>query len=270
MGLWINTQDSDIEWKSYRDDLILWRWTDREIHKKSRLILQQNQVAVVLHEARMAAIFTEPGRYDLDDVLEEEKEKGFLNRSWSQEKVDILFISTRDFTIKWGTRNPILLRTDRYPEGIPIRAYGFYTVRVDDYLTFMNETSGQAYMFTTEEMKQKIELLLDRFLLQQFTEAGKKGCDLLNLQEKSEALANEIGENLDMELRRSGIAMTGFHIQGLSYPEGIQRVQVQEQMRRQEETGRRQPESEGMNFCPACGSRLQPGARFCSNCGRRL
>jgi len=39
MGLFSNQFANVVEWEEYRDDLLFWKWTNREIKKDSRLII---------------------------------------------------------------------------------------------------------------------------------------------------------------------------------------------------------------------------------------
>ena len=43
MGLFSNQFANVVEWEEYRDDLLFWKWTNREIKKDSRLIIKPGQ-----------------------------------------------------------------------------------------------------------------------------------------------------------------------------------------------------------------------------------
>ena len=46
MGLFSNQFANVVEWEEYRDDLLFWKWTNREIKKDSRLIIKPGQDAI--------------------------------------------------------------------------------------------------------------------------------------------------------------------------------------------------------------------------------
>ncbi|MGL5415516.1 MAG: SPFH domain-containing protein [Clostridium sp.] len=45
-------------------------------------------------------------------------------------RAEIMFINTKDFLVKWGTKSPINLPHQLMPGGLPIRCFGTYTLRV--------------------------------------------------------------------------------------------------------------------------------------------
>ena len=47
MGLFSNQFANVVEWEEYRDDLLFWKWTNREIKKDSRLIIKPGQDAIL-------------------------------------------------------------------------------------------------------------------------------------------------------------------------------------------------------------------------------
>ena len=53
MGLFGNQFANVIEWTEYRDDVIFWKWANREIKKDSRLIFHQGQDAIFLYNGRL-------------------------------------------------------------------------------------------------------------------------------------------------------------------------------------------------------------------------
>ena len=49
MGLFSNQFANVVEWEEYRDDVIFWKWTNREIKKDSKLIIKPGQDAIFLY-----------------------------------------------------------------------------------------------------------------------------------------------------------------------------------------------------------------------------
>ena len=47
MGLFKGQFANVVEWEEYRDDIIFWKWTNREIKKGSKLIIRAGQDAMV-------------------------------------------------------------------------------------------------------------------------------------------------------------------------------------------------------------------------------
>ena len=66
MGLFSNQFANVVEWEEYRDDIIFWKWTNREIKKDSKLIIKPGQDAIFLYNGAVEGIFTESGSYTID------------------------------------------------------------------------------------------------------------------------------------------------------------------------------------------------------------
>ena len=63
MGLFGNQFANVVEWEEYRDDVLFWKWSNREIKKGSRLIIRPGQDAIFLYNGKVEGIFTDEGRY---------------------------------------------------------------------------------------------------------------------------------------------------------------------------------------------------------------
>mgnify|MGYP001149056604 CR=1 FL=1 len=53
MGLFSNQFANVVEWEEYRDDVIFWKWTNREIKKDSKLIIKPGQDAIFLYNGAL-------------------------------------------------------------------------------------------------------------------------------------------------------------------------------------------------------------------------
>ena len=51
-----------VEWEEYRDDVLFWKWTNKEIKKGSRLIVKPGQDAIFLYNGVIEGIFDREGR----------------------------------------------------------------------------------------------------------------------------------------------------------------------------------------------------------------
>jgi hypothetical protein len=140
-----------IHWTDDTRDTMVWRF-EREGHEikyGAKLTVREGQSAVFVHEGQLADVFT-PGLYMLETnnmpimTTLQHWDHGFR----SPFKSEIYFVATTRFTnLKWGTKNPIMLRD---PEFGPtrIRAFGTYTVRVTDPARFLSEIVGTDGEFT--------------------------------------------------------------------------------------------------------------------------
>ena len=56
MGLFSGQLSSVVEWEEYRDDVIFWKFANKEIKKGSRLIIRQGQDAIFMYNGIVEGI----------------------------------------------------------------------------------------------------------------------------------------------------------------------------------------------------------------------
>lgn len=57
MSFFRNQLANVVEWEEFRDDMIFYKWNNREIKKGSRLIIRPGQDAVFLNNGRVEGVF---------------------------------------------------------------------------------------------------------------------------------------------------------------------------------------------------------------------
>ena len=58
-----------VEWEEFRDDMIFWKWSNREIKKGSKLIIRPGQDAIFLFNGKIEGIFKDEGEYDIESQI---------------------------------------------------------------------------------------------------------------------------------------------------------------------------------------------------------
>lgn len=224
MGLFSRQMANVVEWEEYRDDCIFWKWTNREIKKGSRLIIRAGQDAIFMYNGRIEGIFKDEGSFDIEsDIIPFLSTlKGFKFGFNSGIRAEVLFVNTKEFTVKWGTKNPIAIPTPSLPGGMPIRAFGTFNFKVDDYLCLIDKVAGIKQMYTVEDIQERVTAILDQLLMKWIS---KEGRDMFNLQANAYDIASGIKEDLDMQISKIGISITDFNIASFSYPEEVQKMQ---------------------------------------------
>ncbi len=210
-----------VEWEEFRDDMIFYKWSNREIKKGSRLIIRPGQDAIFLYNGKIEGIFTEEGDYDIESEIIPflSTLKGFKFGFNSGLRAEVLFVNTRDFVVKWGTRNAINIPAPGLPGGLPIRANGTVHFKVNDYVALIDNVAGVRDRYLVEDVKIRIMAVLDQLLMKWIPKAGK---NLFNLQANAFEIAKGIREDLDMEVLNLGLTITGFNIMSFNYPKEIQ------------------------------------------------
>jgi len=212
-----------IEWEEFKDDMIFWKWHNNEIKRGSRLIIRPGQDAIFLNSGRIEGIFKDEGDYDIESQIIPflSTLKGFKFGFNSGLRAEVLFVNTKEFTVKWGTKNAINIPNSVLPGGLPIRANGTFNVKVNDYIALIDKVAGIRNSYLIEDVRLRITSILDQLLMKWISKEGK---DMFNLQANAFDIGKGIKEDLDMSIIKDGLSVTGFNIMSFSFPEEIQRM----------------------------------------------
>ena len=223
MGLLDGQLSNVVEWEETSDDVIFYKWNNSEIKKGSVLIIRPGQDAIFMYNGKIEGIFKDEGRYDIESKIIPflSTLKGFRFGFKTGLKAEVLFVNTKEFTMRWGTKQPINLPSQALPGGMPIRANGTFNFKVGDYQLLIEKIAGVKKTYTTGEVRERVLAVLDQLLLRWIVREGK---DMFNIQANSVEISNGIKEELDMELVKIGLTMTGFQIMSVTYPEEIQEM----------------------------------------------
>ncbi|MEK3732505.1 MULTISPECIES: SPFH domain-containing protein [Paenibacillus] len=221
MGFFRNQFANVVEWDEFRDDMIFWKWSNKEIKKGSKLVIRAGQDAVFVNNGKIEGIFKDEGVYNIDSEIIPflSTLKGFKFGFNSGMRVEVLFVNTKEFTVRWGTQNPVLIPTPQLPGGMPIRANGTFNFKVSDYVTLIDKIAGIKNSYLVEDVKIRITSVLDQLLMKWISREGK---DMFNLQANADDIARGIRDDLDMQVMDNGISITGFQVMSFNYPKEIQ------------------------------------------------
>ncbi len=224
MGLFSGQFSNVVEWEEYRDDIVFWKWSNKEIKKGSRLIIRQGQDAIFMYNGKVEGIFTDEGSYDIESQIIPflSTLAGFKFGFNSGIRAEVLFINTKEFTLKWGTKNPVSIPAAGLPGGMPIRAFGTFSCKVSDYLALIEKVAGVKRQYSIDEIRERVLGRLDQLLMKWIAKEGK---DMFNLQVNADDIAKGIKEDLDMDLCKIGISITNFAVSSFNYPESVMKMQ---------------------------------------------
>lgn len=115
MSFFRNQLANVVEWEEFRDDMIFYKWNNREIKKGSRLIIRPGQDAVFLNNGRVEGVFQDDGDYDIESEIIPflSTLKGFKFGFNSGMRAEVLFVNTKEFTVRWGTKQAINIPAER-------------------------------------------------------------------------------------------------------------------------------------------------------------
>ncbi|MFJ5624898.1 SPFH domain-containing protein [Peribacillus loiseleuriae] len=221
MSFFRNQFANVVEWQEFRDDMIFYKWSNREIKKGSKLIIRPGQNAIFLNNGKIEGVFRDEGEYDIESQIIPflSTLKGFKFGFNSGMRVEVLFVNTKEFIVKWGTQNAINIPAPGLPGGMPIRANGTVNFKINDYIALIDQIAGVREQYVVEDVKIRIMAILDQLLMKWISREGK---DMFNLQSNSFAISKGIQEDLDMQMIKSGLTITGFNIMSFNYPKELQ------------------------------------------------
>ena len=224
MGLFGNQLANVIEWSEYNEDTLFWKWSNNEIKKGSKLILKPGQDAIFLYNGKIEGVFEDDGEYDIqsDIIPFLSTLKGFKFGFNSGLRAEVIFINTKELTLKWGTKNAINIPAAGLPGGMPIRAFGTMSCKVDDYQILIEKISGVQRQYNIEDIKERVMSMLDQLLMKWIVREGK---DMFNLQANAHEISSGIQSDLDLEMRKIGLSITNFAVSSFNYPEEIKKMQ---------------------------------------------
>jgi membrane protease subunit (stomatin/prohibitin family) len=221
MGLFGNQFSDVVEWDEFREDMIFWKWQNDEIKKGSRLIIRPGQDAIFINNGKIEGIFEDDGDYDIESEIVPflSTLKGFRFGFNSGMRVEVLFVNTKEFTVRWGTQNPINIPAPQLPGGMPIRANGTFQFKVNDFTALIDKIAGVRDSYLVDDVKIRSTAILDQLLMKWIT---KEGQDMFNLQANAHEIGKGIQDDLNMELMDDGMKITGFQVMSFNYPKEIQ------------------------------------------------
>ena len=210
-----------IEWTDPSQNTLAYRF-DRygnEIKNGAKLTVRPGQIAVFVSEGKIADVF-EPGMYELktqnmpilSTIL------GWKYGFNSPFKAEVYFISTKNMLDqKWGTKNAITLSDQRFGM-LELRAFGTYTMKVNDGPKFLKEIVGTDGHFTNDEIAEQLRSIV----VTRFTDAlGEANFPVEALAANVTELSKFVDDIMKPEFDQYGIELTKFLIENVSMPDEV-------------------------------------------------
>ena len=213
-----------IDWVDDTRDTMVWRFErhGHAIKYGAKLTVREGQTAVFIHEGQLADVFT-PGLYMLETnnmpvmTTLQHWDHGFR----SPFKSEIYFVSTTRFNgLKWGTKNPIMLRDPEFGP-LRLRAFGTYTVRVRDAGRFMTEIVGTDGEFTMDEISFQIR----NILVQEFSRVvAASGIPALDMAANTAEFGRLMATAISPVLESYGLEMPELYVENISLPPEVEKA----------------------------------------------
>ena len=188
----------------------------------AKLTVRESQTAIFVNEGTIADVFL-PGLYELNTqnmpVLT--KLKSWKYGFNSPFKAEVYFVNTKQFTDqKWGTVNPIMMRDAEFGM-LRLRAFGIYSFRVAEPVTFMREVFATSSVFDTESITGQLK----RSIISGVTDLlGEAKIPALDLASRYDELSEQARAKLQPRFDALGLQLVTFYFENISLPEEVEKM----------------------------------------------
>ena len=195
-----------IEWTNAGPDDIIWRYPNEDITWGAQLIVHEYEMAVFFRDGKSYDVFN-AGRHTLT-TLNLPLLTGLLTRlagfgSNKPFKAAVIYISTKVFNGKWGTRA-------QTTELAPLQMFGQFLFKIENASLFVNEVIGGQNAYTTGDVNNFLRGFLNEKIIGEISHY-----DLVTvftrLNETSVIVKNSV---LDY-FKRLGIELTDLRFEGI-------------------------------------------------------
>ena len=211
-----------IEWLDEGSDAMLYRFDrpDNEIKNGAQLIVRPSQVAVFVDQGRVADVFL-PGRHELttQNLPVLSTLRGWKYGFDSPFKAEVIFVSRRIFpNRKWGTKNPVMLRDAEFGP-VRLRAFGNYSVRVEDAPKFVRDLVGTNPHFDIGQIHEQLRDLV----VARFTDLlGESKIPVLDLAGNYSELGEFVTTRIRPDFQQYGLEITQVVVENISLPPEVE------------------------------------------------
>lgn len=212
-----------IQWQESNGNDMVYRFpTNEDIKMGAQLIVAESQAAVFFRDGKALDVFG-AGRHTLTTM-----NLPFLTKlmSWpfgfkSPFRAEVYYTSKRVFTNqKWGTREPVVFRDTEF-KMVRLRAFGVYSLKINDPQIFVNTIVGTQQRFTTNDIEGYLRDIIVARLNDVLGETIKTVLDLPQYyDELGVALKVRVKEDFD----KYGLELVDFLINSITPPEEVQKI----------------------------------------------
>jgi membrane protease subunit (stomatin/prohibitin family) len=212
-----------IEWKEDSGDELVYRFpTSDTIKMGAQLIVMESQTAVFFRDGKALDTFG-PGRHTLSTlnlpILTKILSLPFGSKS--PFKAEVYFVSNRVFTnLKWGTREPVIFRDTEF-KMVRLRAFGVYSIRINDPSLFVNTIVGAQRRFSTSDIE---GYLREMVVSKMFDVLGETLKTLLDLPRYYDELGVALKTRVKEDFGKYGLEVVDFYINSITPPDEVQKV----------------------------------------------
>lgn len=224
MGFWKSVKKqlrSVIEWENTAGDDLYFKWSENgdEIKDASKLILGPGQGVILVYEGRLIGTHTDEGILELQtaNVPFVTTLKKYMQAFESEHKVGIYFFkTTKMLDLKWGTPSPIKYADPKYNFPIELRAFGNFSMRLDQPENFFVNVIGKGGSVKVDDIRQMLLSRLVQPLTDYFAESKLSYAEI---DANKDEMAAGIQGKVAPEFERLGFQLLDFRVTGTNFDE---------------------------------------------------
>jgi len=289
-----------IEWTNVGADAIVWRYPNEDITWGAQLIVHEYEMAVFFRDGKAYDVFG-AGRHTLT-TLNLPILTSLLTRlagfgGNKPFKATVLFISTKVFAGKWGTKA-------QTTELAPLQTYGQFWFKIADASLFVNEVIGGQNAYTTDEVNGFLRGFLNEKIIDELSHY-----DLITVFTRLDETSVIVKNSLIDYFKRVGVELTDLRFEGIdttpeyrerlfwlktgqTAPGDVLRMETVKsaaaslgqgggagalgagmvlipQIMTPQGTAQAAPAA-ALVICPKCSEKVPATSKFCPNCGTNL
>jgi len=289
-----------IDWQKASADDIIWRYPSEDITWGAQLIVHEYEMAMFFRDGKAYDVFG-PGRHTLT-TLNLPLLTSLLTRlagfgGNKPFKATVLFISTKIFVGKWGTRA-------QTTELAPLQVYGQFWFKIADPTLFVNEVVGGQHAYTTQSVNDFLRGFLNEKIINELSHY-----DLVTVFTRLNETSIIVKNTLIDYFKRVGIELTDLRVEGIdttpeyrerlfwlktgqTAPGDVLRMETLKssaealgkgggsgalgagmvlipQIMNQQGAPQAAPAA-ALVICPNCNEKVPVTSKFCPNCGHNL
>lgn len=194
-----------------------------EIKWGSQLTVRQSQEAVFFRDGKALDVFG-PGRHILKTQNIPVIGKWVTSFGYGENspfRAEVVFVGKQLFpNLKWGTKEPILFR-DTDLQMIRLRAYGSFSIQIDDAMLFVNKVVGTMGLYTTFVIEDYLRGIIASKLN---VVLGKSLQSVFDISLKMDELNLILRTELFEDFKGLGMKLHDMYIHSISVPEEVQKM----------------------------------------------
>lgn len=194
-----------------------------EIKWGSQLTVRESQEAVFFRDGKALDVFG-PGRHILKTQNIPVIGKWVTSFGYGENspfRAEVVFVGKQLFSnLKWGTKEPILFR-DTDLQMIRLRAYGSFSIQIDDAMMFVNKVVGTIGLYTTFVIEDYLRGIIGSKLN---VVLGKSLQSVFDISLKMDELNLILRTELFEDFKGLGLKLHDIYIHSISVPEEVQKM----------------------------------------------